>query len=1006
MKFKESNKQKFYMRNVYINQIMKPQIQNNLNYAYFEDPRNIPGYCNNQIVDLDQKKIFINNKPIKTFYQNYVPNQIKSKKGTVSFRKSMYQNEENLYQKMAEEINDTSALDKNKTKVENHINERSFSENKSKDFNQTYSVLKKKEKKIENPSYLRVNQSNHNGKITKHENKGSKHKELNIFESQNKQKTYKISNNDNTSSRNSNSNSSLKIVLNNKKCFYNERNKKQNIKEGKNTYFSEYNKNSINQLNEIINLNNNPCTTSPNSNNNSYSCKVNDKKINFQNQHFSGKANIKSYKYYIQNQNFCCKSVDKTMNRNSMEYKSNINNCKSPNRIQDEFKNIDDISTLNSPSVPSYSSIIEDNSNNSKNYVWIKKNIKNNKNYINLDNNNLNNYYRKPNINKENIINQNLINFANDITNINSSLYNTEIYYPDCINREIKLGEEKNLYEHSATLIQSVFRGYLVKRKFDILYDNYKYYYNKGIEILELILDYFFKKSINVIEEKQRFFNYLISLKKQKNKNKNKINKKPKSYKNFKIISSHFSPCNNANKIKTNKYYKDLFLHKEIGERFNIIKENNKEKDMEKNYKDKLDMINMKLNKLIKENNMLKDINEQNIFKESKYREMSKDNKKKDDIINIITNDNKTLAKKLKIIQDKFNKLQIQNQDYINYNSDNEQNNNNYGFDLFEEYRNLYLEFLLYKINERNYSSVLRKYLYKFKNIISELNSKDKVNEVLKDQKLKYIINNENNKNKIYIQHNFLKFHYKSIIYQKEIISKNNLLKNKLLHIVLNKDKRNKSILRAYFHKFYYKGIISYKNKEKNVIVTTKCNYKKVINFLNMFQKRREKYYKNMKREYFVKWHLITKVLALKALINDKRRKKRQKQKLKKKNENETTDKYLNNNKILHFGKSNIYILNKEKEKELLISLDKKDPNYLSMNGNINNKYNNVIQATEKLGEIFYRAAHKHILLEDKNGNIKEKLDNENENKINNDKNNLDNNNVEEEEDSGDSFGI
>ena len=61
----------------------------------------------------------------------------------------------------------------------------------------------------------------------------------------------------------------------------------------------------------------------------------------------------------------------------------------------------------------------------------------------------------------------------------------------------------------------------------------------------------------------------------------------------------------------------------------------------------------------MKENNILKDINQKNIIKDSKYREMSRDNKKKDDIINIITNDNKTLARKLKIIQDKYNKLQI-----------------------------------------------------------------------------------------------------------------------------------------------------------------------------------------------------------------------------------------------------------------------------------------------------------------------------------------------------------
>ena len=73
MKFKESNKQKFYMRNVYINQIMKPQIQNNLNYAYFENPNNIMGYYNNQNLGLNTGNIFFNNKPIKTFYQNYIP---------------------------------------------------------------------------------------------------------------------------------------------------------------------------------------------------------------------------------------------------------------------------------------------------------------------------------------------------------------------------------------------------------------------------------------------------------------------------------------------------------------------------------------------------------------------------------------------------------------------------------------------------------------------------------------------------------------------------------------------------------------------------------------------------------------------------------------------------------------------------------------------------------------------------------------------------------------------
>ena len=1008
MKFKES-KQKFYMRNVYINQIMKPQIQNNLNYAYFENPRNMADYCNNQAINLNNKNIFFNNKPVKTFYQNYIPipNQNKLKKGTFNHRKSINEKDENFYVKNLPQFNQSNTLGRNKKNEDNHFNERSFSENKTKNFNQTCTVLKKNVKKNENVSYLRVNQSNRNSKMIKQENKENENNDINIYNTQNKDKNIKSSNNENISSRNTNSNSSLKSIMNSKKSFLNERNKKQNVQEGKNTYFSEYGKNSINEINKVINFNK-ECTTSPNSGNNSYNGKINNQNYKNPNHNYSGKTNIKSYKYYSQNKNLCCKSVDKKVSRNSMNYKNNMNmnKCNSPNMQQDEFKNIDNISTLNSPSVPSYSSIIDDNLNNSKNYVWIKKNIKNNKFNNNIDNNYLYNYYKKPNINKDNIINQNLINFANDITNINSSLYNTEIYYPDCLNNDIKIYEEKNLVDHYATLIQSVFRGYLIKRKFDILYYNYKYYYNKGIEILELILDYFFKKSINLIEEKQKFFIYLKSLRKVRavtTKNKNKINTKPKSYKNFKMFGTQFSPNNINNRIKTHKNYHEILLHKEIGERFNIVNQNNNEKDIEKRYKDKLDGINIKLNKLMKENNILKDINQKNIIKESKYREMSKDNKKKDDIINIITNDNKTLAKKLKIIQDKFNELQIQNQDYINYNSDSEQYNKEQNIDLFEEYRYLFLELLLHKINEKYYLSVLRKYFNKFRLNALELKSMDKTNEILKKQKLKNILCNSKNKKNLYFHKKFIQFNYKSIINKKELENRNNKLKYILINIIKSKEKAIKLYLRENFYKFYYKGIICgiKKEKYKRMIVVKKENYKKIKDFLIALQKRRDRNIINIKREYFIKWHLYTKVLALKDLINDKRRKKRQKKKLKKKNDNEATNKYLTNNKILHFGKSNIYILNKDKEKELLISLDKTNQNYLSIDDNnkVNNKFNNVIQATEKLGEIFYKAAQKHKLL-DKNNSIKEKAKNYNN------KDNIFDNNVEEEEDSGDSFGL
>jgi hypothetical protein len=263
---------------------MKPQIQNNLNYAYFENPRDIVDYCNNQGLGLNNKSIFFSNKPIKTFYQNYIPKPNKSKKDSSSYRKSVVEIDDNFYGKNTEEFNKSNTLGRNHKKIKIHFNERSFSENKLNNFNQTYNMLKEKETKNENISYLRVNQVNKNGKITKNESRESNNN-MNLY-GINKDSIIKASTNDNTLSKNNNSNSSLKSVLNSKKYFYNERNKKQNIKVGKNVYYSDYNKNSINQLKNIININN-ACTTSPNSNNNSYNNKINNNNLKYSNKNFS-----------------------------------------------------------------------------------------------------------------------------------------------------------------------------------------------------------------------------------------------------------------------------------------------------------------------------------------------------------------------------------------------------------------------------------------------------------------------------------------------------------------------------------------------------------------------------------------------------------------------------------------------------------------------------------------------------------------------------------------------
>ena len=1014
MKYKESNKQRYYMRNVYINQIMKPEIQNNLNYAYFENPGEIPNYQENRSIQLNQNNLFFNNQPLNNFSQNYFPShtkQKKHKKATISQKK--YKNER--YNKNpSKEFNDAN-LFKNyfeKKNSANNFNDRSISDHKINNFSLTYTFFNKKEKNIDNISNLKINQAYTNNTKINNENK-SKNEINNIYFFDNK--TTKEVNNENISSRNTNSNSAIKSGFNIKKNFHDERNRKQNFKQGKNKYNAETQKNEIKQIDYVFS-NNNTCSKTPN---NKYKFKNHykgEKHSKNSVESFKNELNqMKSYKNVKPYTNPCYNSTDKITNGIIIKNKNYMYNYNSPERQFDEYQNMDKFSTLNSPSVPSYSSIIEENNtNNSKTYVWIKKNIKNNKINHNLGNNYSNNYYQNANINQENIIHQNLINFANDITNINSYLYNTEVIFPNFMNKKIKGYEELHLFEISATTIQAIFRGYLFRKKFESFYYKYKYYYHKGLEILELILNYYFKKKINIIKEKYKFFNYLISLtkvknRKSKNKNipKNKINHKPQTFYNFKKANSTFSPCVNNGKI-ISKFYNDLFLHKEIGERFNIIKENNNEKDIEQNYKEKINVINIKVNKLTKENNKLKEMNQKNVIMERRFRDVSKENKKKDDIINIITNDNKTLARKLKIIQDKFNKLQIQNQEDINYNSElDRQFNKNHSIDLFEEYRNLFLSFLIYKNNEKYYEYSLRKYLYKWKNISFYIKTIEQSNSLLKMEKLKNLMNELEKKEYNMKSKYFYKFHYQSMIDQKQVENKNNIIKNKLLCVFKNKEKTDKLNLQKYFYKFYYRGIVVDKEKfnNKNIIQMNRDNFGKITKFLVAIKNKIDKNNNNILREYFIKWHLYTKVLALKTLINERRRKKRQKQKLKKKSENEANNKYLTNNKILHFGKSNIYILNEDKEKELLISLDKTNKKYLSSqeNENTNKKLNNIIEATNKLGEIFYKAAAKYKVLDYKEISKNEIKVNNNKEKL---KENLDNNNELEEEDSGESFGI
>ena len=136
---------------------------------------------------------------------------------------------------------------------------------------------------------------------------------------------------------------------------------------------------------------------------------------------------------------------------------------------------------------------------------------------------------------------------------------------------------------------------------------------------------------------------------------------------------------------------------------------------------------------------------------------------------------------------------------------------------------------------------------------------------------------------------------------------------------------------------------------------------------------------------------------------------------MKKKIENKSANKYLtNNNNILHLGKNNnINIINKDKDKDVLICFEHSVTTDIS-GGEIINGENKekIMKATEKLGDIFYKAAINYKCFENKNKNINIINEiNENENEKNDKKEMLKNdekyeNDNEYEEDSGDSFGI
>ena len=989
-----------YIKNIYMQPSKNHKLNNSTNLLSKNNKNNSDYNANNRGLNYIQKET--NKTSIKSFYQNIYPKKEKYLiKGNPNYLSSKIINSK-IASKYGQKhistgknygptISGRKIINKN-YEIHNPFKERSNSENSLNCFNRTYSFFNKKEDNISNVKAKPGNIIN----ITKKDNDKINISCTNI----NKKYNYRnYINNDKNYNSSKNSNKSNINLKENKKYFYQEPNYKNSFKQDTNEdnsiIYSTLQKDYNNIMSPIINDN----TTNNNINISSITTPINDQ--DDLNDIMNNRKNKRIKKYFISDKKKKMRSRQNNKEINNPLWKSTAIKDEIENRKNNNYyynNNNNDFDSKILEKVQNFPSIQV----NDKSTAYKKLNFYHLKENNNSDNNNSNN-----NNNFENML---------DTSNYFDSTPLLDSYCKELQSNEINIIKKNELFEQSAIIIQSIFRGYLAKSKFETLLYNYKDY-NRANEILEELFNTYFKKDI--INEKQFFMNYLKEIiNKTKLGNKDNIN-----YKSCKIFKLYNMPLSLETEVPmARNRYIDLFLHKEIGERFNILNENiNREKEIEKKHKEEIDEINDKMNKLIEENNKLKDLNQKNKLKENKYKEISIENKKKDNIINIITNDNQNLAKKLKIIKEKYNKLEIKNEInvIINLNDNNRANKNILSNELYMDYRNI---FLLYLFNKKNYNrkDILRKYFHRYKDAIISINNNNKLNNSLRKQKLKNIITNSKNKGNKIVYDSLVKIYFNNLLKDKDIQNINNTKKEKILKLFQIKDKVNKFLLKSYFTKFYNNGIISQLIEEKNEMrkkeEKEKINrYKKIIISIENHKNK----YNNLKlQNCFNKWYLMSKMLTMKAITDEKKRKKRQKQRTKKKIEkNKSANKYLSNssNKNMSIEKKYINIFTKEKEKEK----EKDIVNYLEhsltteISGgeiNIDSKTDKIAKATEKLSDLFLKASL-YYKIDNKKQNINLNKVNINQNceKNNNNMNreNMNSNDNDNDEDSGESsFGI
>ena len=618
-----------------------------------------------------------------------------------------------------------------------------------------------------------------------------------------------------------------------------------------------------------------------------------------------------------------------------------------------------------------------------------KKNIKEKNNIItNNSNNKLKKYnYNNPN-NRKNFIYKSV-----DITHQKKKINKEKererdyLYKFNIINNNYIEKSQRDLFLKSIVLIQSMFRGYLVKIK---LYNNVNLYVciKQAIDLLE---ELFLKKKIGLWKDFVQNMTF--------------------------VLEAPSSPASirSKYKIKNNKKKESLLLlkqynqyHKESGDSFNIITQNTNKENNEK-LKSKLDIV-------MKENNDLKNqlLNNKNL--ETKLKILVDENKKNQNINAIIMKDNQQLAKKLKDIKDyRNNTLLIENQYSYDLNKMiiiQELNDNN------EKQINKLKKVLLFKILYKkinNENNLIKEKLNIYRKNVHILNDKEKEKKATIEFVLKIIA--KIIEKQIYLLKSkcFLclcNYYYSKLLLEKEEQKiKEEKNKSKLQKFFFILEKKNNCMLNKMRLKLWKN--LQYKQSE----LKEEEKIKKREEFLSKIFIKYEKNIRVIYKVFLERWNLRAKIIGIRTAARDKKKKRKQKKKnnrilfnqqyaINKKNYGTQMCKSIHEFSYIVTNGSTVKESSPNGPEKLMLSGNKSTKN-VNVKKNINeNSPNNInINLGEKeITKNKNKSVNKRKVYKDKKENLDKNINDKENINLEKDKDNI--NNEESDEDSGESFGL